>query len=81
MSFDWSLHIGDVIQVLAILGTAMWAYHGIAVKLALLAQIIEEHSDTLREHGQRLTRYEESLFKLVGDLQRMVGHLEGSKPR
>lgn len=76
LQFDWTLHFGDVLQVLVIIGTAFWAYHGIVLKLALLTRTIEDHGETLHEHADRLQRYEASLFKLVGDLQRMIGRME-----
>ena len=73
---DWTIRIGDLMQIVALIGTGLWAYHGLVVKLALLSQTLETHSRIIEDHSLRMERYEGALFNLVSDLQRMIGRLE-----
>lgn len=36
---------------------------------------IEMHAKTLEDHAKRMERWETTLFKVVGDLQRVIGQL------
>lgn len=86
MTFDWSFNVGQLVTAVAFLlgayGAVMRIYHLLDKRLGNLEMRLETHASTLGDHGKRMGRYEESLFSIVGDLQRVVGRVEvaGGEP-
>ena len=80
MTIDYTLNIWQVITAVGFLfagyGAIMRVYHLLDKRLASMEQHLTDHADTLGEHGRRLGKYEEALFKMVGDLQRVIGRVE-----
>ncbi len=78
--FDWSINFGQIITIagtlLGFYGTALSLYHRIDKRMAGFEQTLQQHATTLTDHAKRLERYEEVLFKIVGDLQRVIGRVE-----
>ena len=81
---DWTLNVWQLMTAAGFLvggyGTIMRVYHLLDKRLASMELHLTTHADTLEEHGHRLGRYEESLFKIVGDLQRVIGRVEVVAP-
>ena len=84
MTIDWTLNVWQVITAVGFLfggySAVMRVYHLVDKRLASMEQHLTEHAGTIGQHGQRLEKYEQALFKLVGDLQRVVGRVEAAGP-
>lgn len=91
MAFEWTISLGQVVQVVVILlggGLAVQRFYfaldkrlsvaeiAIAAHAKKLEREIEVHGRTFDAHAQRMERWETTLFKLVGDLQRVIGQVE-----
>lgn len=78
--FDWTISLGQIVQavsfVLAIILSIQRVYHLLDKRIALIVEEVKQHGATLSDHNGRMTKYEEMLFKVVGDLQRLVGRAE-----
>lgn len=79
LKYDDIISLGDVLQILTWLGLAVGAYYSVRTQLALFRQVLEHHSATLVEHAKRLDRYEESIVRVIGELQRLVGRVESMR--
>lgn len=45
-------------------------------RVSMLEADLVDHTKTLADHAVRMQRWEETLFKIVGDLQRVIGRME-----
>ena len=70
MHFSGDISLGSLLTVVTLLG--------IAVRFGWMVGGIQE---VIMEHTKRLNRYEETLMKTVGDVQRIVGRVEGVQDR
>ncbi len=80
MTIDWTVNVWQIVTAIGFLigsyGAVMRIYHLLDRRLSLLEQSFLVHAGTLVDHGARLQRYEDGLFKIVGDLQRLIGRVE-----
>lgn len=80
--FDWTIDFGQILTLIGLLlgfyGTAISLYHKIDKRMAGFEQTLLTHATTLTDHATRLERYEQVLFTITGDLQRVIGRVETS---
>jgi hypothetical protein len=89
--FDWTISLGQIVNaVLVVTGAAIALiklFYGIdrrvtamgtAIdkRLTILENDLVDHTKTLADHATRMERWEATLFKIVGDLQRVIGRME-----
>ncbi len=78
--FDWTISLGQVVTAasffLSIAMAGQRIYLLLDKRLSLLQQTVMNHTDTLTSHDSRMKHYEEVLFKVVSDLQRLIGRAE-----
>lgn len=83
--FDNSVSLGNILTIVWFAWT-IWLG---AVKMYLLLDkrmgkfetIIEAHSTTLTSHEIRMEKHDNLSLKLVGDVQRLIGHMEATEIR
>ena len=76
MVWDNTITLGNVIQVGTIVVLAAAAYAAFASRWAVLENILDGHTHVLKQHAERLDRYEAHALTIVADLQRLVGRVE-----
>lgn len=80
VQFDWTISFGQIVTAVAfalsVILSGQRIYHLLDLRITLLVEEVHQHKETLSDHKGRLEKYEEVLFKLVGDLQRLVGRAE-----
>lgn len=91
VAFDWTITLGQVVQLVVILlggGLTVQRFYflldkriernarEIQLHVARLERDILLHSTALADHATRMERWETTLFKLVADLQRVIGRVE-----
>lgn len=80
MSFDWTITLGNL---MTIGGIVVGMYVGatkilnrVDDRLMKLEQIFVSHTATLIAHAARMEKQDDMLLRLVGDVQRLIGHME-----
>lgn len=89
MIFDWTISLGQIVNAFIILvGGALAVqrfYHVLDTRLKLLEQQYTQELGTLRsvqeDHANRIERWETMVFKVVADLQRVIGRMETQQDR
>lgn len=80
IEFSWEVNFGQIITIVSLVASAYAAtirvYHLLDKRVARLEDTLISHAQTLTMHGERMERYEASLFKVVADLQRVIGRME-----
>jgi hypothetical protein len=83
--FDPTITLGNIITMLGIvLGiwiSALKLFYAFDKRLGESELVVIEHTKQLRIHAERLEKQDNLLIVLVGDIQRLVGHLEGLRSR
>lgn len=80
IEFSSEVNLGQIITIISLVVSAYAAtiriYHLLDKRVARLEDTLLTHASTLTMHGARMERYEASLFKVVADLQRVIGRME-----
>lgn len=76
MTFDWTVTLGNVLQLVTMIGLAIAGYYAISARMAVFESMLAGHADTLKQHAQRLDLYEARIVEVIGDLQRLIGRME-----
>lgn len=77
MHFTGDISLGTILTIATLLGIAIrvgWA-------VGKIQAVVDGVKKTASDHAMRLDRYEEALIKMVGEVQRMVGRVEGVQDR
>lgn len=78
--FDWTITLGQIVNaVLLIIGfgfAVQKLYHALDKRVSLFENDMTTHAKTLADHATRMERWETTLFKVVADLQRVIGRME-----
>ena len=74
--FDGTVTLGNLLELGGIVVVLLRMYHNAVIRFVHLETIIQDHSQKLVEHGQRMEKYEGGMFRVVSDVQRLVGRLE-----
>lgn len=78
--FDWTISLGQIVNaVLLVIGfgyAVMKLYHALDKRVSIFERDMTGHAKTLADHAVRMERWESTLFKVVADLQRVIGRME-----
>lgn len=78
--FDWTISLGSIVNaVMLIIGAyaaGVKLYHALDKRIDRFELEISAHAKTLEDHASRMERWESTLFKVVSDLQRVIGRME-----
>lgn len=81
--FDWTISLGNVLTVVGFIIAAWLAgtriYNGIDRRLIAFEGLLSHHAATLVDHAARMKTQDDMLLRLVGDVQRLIGRMEGSR--
>lgn len=84
VTFDWSISLGQIVTGILFAGSvalsAQRIYHLLDKRIAGLELTLTTHAATLTDHKGKLDKYEETLFSVVSDLQRIIGRVEAMVP-
>jgi len=85
MTFDGSISIGDIVTAATIV-FGLWAavtktYHRADKRAALFEQTVTQHTELLAAHSTRMEKNDETLLKVMSELQRLVGRLDSLNPQ
>jgi uncharacterized coiled-coil protein SlyX len=90
--FDMTITLGNIVAALSFL-FGIWAamlrlsadktrlYVAMDQRLAVFESVLSAHAGTLTTHSARMEKLEDQLVRLVGDIQRIAGHIESSQVR
>lgn len=85
MTFSWEINLGQIIQAVMLLfgawGAVLRIYHMLDKRMDKFEGNIAHHATTLGDHASRMSRYENQITTLVGDMQRIIGRMEILSPR
>ena len=68
---DWTLSINSFIN-----GGILLAIIVGILRVGGMQELLKHHADTLEDHGDRMTKHDEIMLKMVSDLQRLIGRVE-----
>ena len=74
MTFTPTIELGQLLIFLSIVSSAVGGYYTLKTRLDSLERLVEKF-------GVRLDRHEETITELVGQLQRVVGRIDGDEAR
>jgi hypothetical protein len=89
--FDWTISLGQIVNALIVLAGALGAVFKLYARLdkrvdafelrldntqTTFSREIQYATTTLADHAGRMERWESTLFKVVSDLQRVIGRME-----
>lgn len=82
ITFDWSVSLGQIVNavllIFGVYGAVIRMYHVLDKRASAIEQTIKNHGEALTNHAIRMERWETTLFKVVSDLQRVIGRMEVS---
>lgn len=80
MTVNYTIDLGQIVQVLAIVAAVVGAHYSLKGSLQVFGARLDamEHrvSDVVTTVMERLGRHEDSITKVAGELQRVIGRLE-----
>lgn len=80
LTFDWTISLGQIVNAAILIGgfslAALKLYHALDKRVTMFERDIVGHAKTLADHAMRMERWEATLFKVVADLQRVIGRME-----
>ena len=81
-NFDSTISLGNILTVVGFVA-AFWAaatkvYNSLDRRLISFEALLLGHAQTLVSHGAKMEKQDEILLRLVGDMQRLIGRVEGS---
>ncbi|MDO8632196.1 MAG: hypothetical protein Q7R41_17065 [Phycisphaerales bacterium] len=78
--FDYTISLWNVLSFLAFFLACWWAATKAFVafdrRIGKFEDVLLNHAHTLTTHSNRMEKQDDLLFKLVGDVQRLVGSME-----
>ena len=79
-NFDWTVTLGNTLTIITMLIGGwlgiMRMYYLFNHRISSFEATIKVHADTLMVHTKRMEKQDDLLLRLVGDVQRLIGHLE-----
>jgi hypothetical protein len=83
MRFDGTITLGHVMSAATFAFTVFVAYTKattwLSTRLKGFEATLNDHAAQLQKHGLRMDRYEERYVTIAGDLQWLVGRLDGDR--
>ncbi len=81
MHWDGTITLGNVLSAVAFL-VGLWAaaqrtYYSLDKRANSFEATISNHAKLLEEHARRMERQDDQHLKLMGDIQRILGRLDG----
>jgi hypothetical protein len=78
--FDWTITLGNALTIITML-VGGWLgivrmYYLFNNRISSFEATIKIHADALLIHTARMEKQDDLLLRLVGDVQRLIGHLE-----
>lgn len=78
--FDWTITLGNALTIFTLIGGGwlgiMRSYYLFDARISSFEATLKIHADILIQHSLRMEKQDDLLLKLVGDVQRLIGHLE-----
>lgn len=79
-NFDYTISLWNVLSFLVFFLTCWWsvtkAFVAFDRRVSKFENVLLNHAATLAAHSSRMEKQDDLLFKLVGDVQRLVGYME-----
>jgi hypothetical protein len=83
MHFDGTITLGALVSAATFAVTVFLAYVRATTwlerRLTGFETTLRSHAEQLERHGERMDRYEERYVKIAGDLQWLVGRMDGDR--
>lgn len=79
MHWDGTVTLGTMIEIASIIVIALSGWSAFKARIAVFEETLNTHAKALLVHGERLDRHEDKLITIVGDLQRVIGHMESDR--
>lgn len=76
MIIDWTISLGSMIQIFSMVILVVAGYYALKSQLAIFQQTLHTHAVALDAHTARLTKIDEQVIGIIGDLQRLIGRSE-----
>lgn len=77
---DLTITLGNLIEMGVIAGTLFGLYAKFIGQFSSLKTTLENHGEQLERHADRMEKYEAGMFQIVGQVQRVMGRLDGFNP-
>jgi hypothetical protein len=82
---NWSVDLGQILSVIAMVLLAIGAHYAVKQTVTVVVARFDDFKlgmeRTVNAFGERLDRHEASIVTLVGDLQRVIGRVDGQMDR
>jgi hypothetical protein len=85
VTVNWSVDLGQILSVVAMVLLAIGAHFAVKQTVTVVVARFDDFKlsmeNTVKAFGVRLDKHEASIMGLVGDVQRMVGRVDGQMDR
>ena len=83
MHFDSTISLGNILTIVGFVAAFWVAANGIYTRIdrriVAFETLLEQHALTLVQHASKMEKQDDILLRLVGDMQRLIGRVEGSQ--
>lgn len=80
MTVNYTIDLGQIVQLLVIVGAVVGAHYSLKGSLAVFGARLEALEERLRlviaTVTERMGKHEDAITKVTGDLQRVIGRME-----
>lgn len=81
MTVDFKMDIGQIVQVLVLIVAVVGAHYSLKSSLRVFGTRLDglekRFESMITEFSGRMGKYEDAMLKVSGELQRVIGRLEG----
>ena len=81
MHFDWTVTLGTLLQIVAMVSLVIVGWSKLNTRLELLVSELRHQADTLKDHKVKLGAIDGRIYAMGVDLARLTGQAEGQKRR